>query len=73
MGGKHICCLSEIQISPLPVFLLAKSGNPILTNMISLNAKLRGDVQSGTIIQYFYHMEIINIDYLNSIENQKVQ
>ena len=40
---------------------------------LTYKAKLRGDVQSGTIIQYFHHTEIINIDYLNSIENQKVQ
>ena len=51
MGEKHICCLSEIQISPLPAFLFAKSGNPILTNMISLNAKLRGDVHNNLLFK----------------------
>ena len=50
MGKKHIYCLSEIQILPLPVFLLAKSGNPTLTNMISLNAKL-GDVHNNLLFK----------------------
>ena len=49
MGKKHIYCLSEIQILPLPVFLLAKSGNPTLTNMI-LNAKLR-DVHNNLLFK----------------------
>ena len=50
MGKKHIYYLSEIQILPLPIFLLAKSGNPTLTNMISLNAKL-GDVHNNLLFK----------------------